>query len=252
MCYDTDAAPPVFGTPATSVVEARESLTTAGGTRITSFLAVPDDRTGAAVLVLPDNGGLSGFYEQLATRFAEQGHLALAVDYVDRANPAPAGDEIPFAVRFLRFCDRVLDDVLPAALARLRAAGEPAPLVALGCCLGGRLAFLAGTRPFGLAGAVGLYGGPQAFGDAPGPTQLAGEMTAPVLGLFGGADESISADDVRAFEEALSAAGVAHEIVTYPGAPHGFFDKHMAGHTAASADAWRRVLAFLAANAAGS
>lgn len=246
MCYDTDATPPVFGVPKTPVTESRETLATAGGSRLAAFLAGPGERTGTAVLVLPDNRGLSGFYEQLATHLAGQGHLALAVDYFDRENPPPpTADDVPFAVRFLRFSDRVLGDVLPAAAARLRHADDTAPLVTVGCCMGGRFAFLAAARPLGLAGAVGLYGGPQAFGDVPGPTQLAGEMTAPVLGLFGGADESIPADDVRAFGDALAAARVEHEIVTYPGAPHGFFDEHMAEHAEASADVWRRLLAFL-------
>lgn len=245
MCYEPDATPPIFGSPATSVTSGRETLTTEGGAHLAAFLAVPRERTGSAVLVLPDNRGLSGFYEQLATHLAGQGHLALAVDYFDRENPPAASDDVPLAVRFLRFSDRVLGDVLPAAAARLRSIDETAPLVAVGCCMGGRFAFLAAARPLGLAGTVGLYGGPQAFGDAPGPTQLAGEMTAPVLGLFGGADENIPAEDVRAFGDALAAAGVEHEIVVYPGAPHGFFDEHMAEHTAASADVWQRLLAFL-------
>lgn len=71
-------------------------------------------------------------------------------------------------------------------------------------------------------------------------------MTAPVLGLFGGADESIPAHAVGTFREVLAAAGVRHEIVTYPDAPHGLFDEHMAEYAAASADVWRRLLAFLA------
>jgi carboxymethylenebutenolidase len=245
MCYDSDATPPVYGRPITSITVSREPLTTPGGTRIASFLADPADGAGAAVLVLPDNGGLSGFYEDLATRFAEQGYAALAVDYFDRENSAGPADDVPFAQRFLRFSARVLDDVLPAALDRLRDTfGRP--VVTVGCCLGGRFAFLAAARPLSLAGVVGLYGGLQSFGDAAGPTQLAGEMTAPVLGLFGGADESIPAEDVHAFDDALSLAGVEHEIVVYPGAPHGFFDRHMADHADTSADVWRRVLAFVA------
>jgi carboxymethylenebutenolidase len=245
MCYESDAAPPVYGTPITSVTGSREPLTTPGGTRIATFLATPADHAGATVLVLPDNGGLSGFYEDLASRFAEQGHAALAVDYFDRENPAGPADDTPFVQRFLRFSARVLDDVLPAAVGRLREA-YGRPVVAVGCCLGGRFAFLAAARAATLAGAVGLYGGPGSFGDRPGPTQLAGQMTVPVLGLFGGADESIPAEDVRAFDDALTAAGVAHEIVVYPGAPHGFFDRHMAEYAGASADVWRRVLAFVA------
>jgi carboxymethylenebutenolidase len=62
---------------------------------------------------------------------------------------------------------------------------------------------------------------------------------------MGGADQAITAEDVAAFEEALTAAGVEHELVTYDGAPHSFFDRRYEEHAEASEDAWRRVLAFI-------
>ena len=62
---------------------------------------------------------------------------------------------------------------------------------------------------------------------------------------MGGADQGITADDVAAFERALEAAGVEHELVTYDGAPHSFFDRRHEEFAEASDDAWRRVLAFL-------
>ena len=63
---------------------------------------------------------------------------------------------------------------------------------------------------------------------------------------MGGADQGIPAEDVEAFEQALSAAGAEHELVTYPGAPHSFFDRKQNELADASADAWDRVLAFIA------
>jgi carboxymethylenebutenolidase len=62
---------------------------------------------------------------------------------------------------------------------------------------------------------------------------------------MGGADQAISAADIAAFEEALTAAGVEHEIVTYDGAPHSFFDRKQEEFAEASADAWRRLLEFI-------
>jgi carboxymethylenebutenolidase len=62
---------------------------------------------------------------------------------------------------------------------------------------------------------------------------------------MGGADQSITADDVAGFERALEEAGVEHELVTYPGAPHSFFDRKQEEFAAESEDAWNRVLAFL-------
>ena len=78
-----------------------------------------------------------------------------------------------------------------------------------------------------------------------GPTQRAGELEAPILGLMGGADQGIPVETVRAFEQALEDAGVEHELVVYDGAPHSFFDRKQEDFAEASADAWRRVLAFI-------
>jgi carboxymethylenebutenolidase len=131
------------------------------------------------------------------------------------------------------------------AVRRLRRTGRP--VCCLGFCLGGRFAYLATRRSLGLdlAGAIGFYGATMPLFGRPGPTDLADELTGPVLGLFGGADAGIPPAAVAAFDDALTAAGVAHETVTYPGAPHGFFDVHPGDHADACADAWRRVLAFL-------
>jgi carboxymethylenebutenolidase len=65
---------------------------------------------------------------------------------------------------------------------------------------------------------------------------------------MGGADESITPADIAIFDEALSAAGIAHELHTYEGAPHSFFDRAAQEYGDASADAWERVLEFIAAN----
>jgi carboxymethylenebutenolidase len=70
-------------------------------------------------------------------------------------------------------------------------------------------------------------------------------MRGPVLGLYGGADEGIPQEQIDAFEQNLASAGVDHEIVIYPGAPHSFFDRRFEEHAEACADAWRRVLGFL-------
>ena len=62
---------------------------------------------------------------------------------------------------------------------------------------------------------------------------------------MGGADDGIPPEDVDAFETALADAGVEHEVVTYPGAPHSFFDRRFKDFQDASDDAWARCLAFV-------
>ena len=66
-----------------------------------------------------------------------------------------------------------------------------------------------------------------------------------VLGLFGGADQAIPVEDIAAFGAALSAAGVDNRLVTYPGAPHSFFDRKAAEFGQASEVARRKITAFI-------
>jgi carboxymethylenebutenolidase len=71
-------------------------------------------------------------------------------------------------------------------------------------------------------------------------------MTAPILALQAGDDQNITAEDNAAFDQALAAAGVEHDVITYDGAPHSFFDRKYEEFADASADAWARTLEFVA------
>jgi carboxymethylenebutenolidase len=235
VCYEPDAAPPVPDLPESTVHTSREPLTSADGTLVPAFRATPELRDGPAVLLLPDNLGLREFYEQLAVRLAQHGHPTIAIDYFARSLP-----DAPLMQKLGELRKDTLFDDFDAAIEAL----SP-NVVSLGFCLGGRFAFQTAAARFGLSGAIGFYGAVQPIRDAPGPTQLAHTFTAPILALFGGADEGIPPELVTGFGNALTAAGVAHEIVTYPGAPHGFFDAGAGGFPAESADAWRRVERFL-------
>jgi carboxymethylenebutenolidase len=139
---------------------------------------------------------------------------------------------------------------MKAGADELRARPGVRALFSVGFCMGGRLAFLSATRAeLGLTGAVGFYGPPHApRGDIPAPIAEVRAGQAAILGLFGGDDPSIPADAIAAFERALADAGVTHELVTYAGAPHSFFDRKADQFAADSADAWRRVLDFVQAN----
>jgi carboxymethylenebutenolidase len=76
-----------------------------------------------------------------------------------------------------------------------------------------------------------------------GPIDLAAQITAPVLGLYGAEDLGIPVADVREMEAALKAAGKTAEFVIYPGAPHAFFADYRPSYRAEAAkDAWGRCL----------
>jgi carboxymethylenebutenolidase len=72
-----------------------------------------------------------------------------------------------------------------------------------------------------------------------------------VQSIFGGADEGIPEADRNAFDEACKKAGVKHDATVYPNAPHSFFDRKFTEFAEASADAWKRVQAFVKQNTKG-
>ncbi len=109
------------------------------------------------------------------------------------------------------------------------------------------MSFLASTLGLGLSGVIGLYGtleGPWR-NDAPAPLDRLDDIAAPVLGLFGGADKGITTDAVARFERGLGERGVEHRIVTYPDAPHSFFDRKATDFANESASAWQEILGFI-------
>jgi dienelactone hydrolase len=120
----------------------------------------------------------------------------------------------------------------------------------MGFCFGGRKSFNQAARQEGLDGVIGFYGLPQRRDedDVDPPVELAGEYRCKKLGLFGGADQAISADAVDAFRAALDAAQVSNEFVTHPGAPHSFFDSATRSTGMGCGDAWRRILGFVGIN----
>jgi carboxymethylenebutenolidase len=223
------------------------TLSAADGNTFAAFYAQPSQPSGVAVLVLPDNRGLRTYYEDLTIQLAEQGHPTLVIDYFGRSDGVNRDrpDDFEILPHLFTLSKEGLAEDITAGANYLRQISET-PVVPLGFCFGGRLAFLHSTPENRFAGAVGFYGALDEINGAPGPIQTAGLMSGPILALFGGADEHIPASSVAQFDEALSAAGVDHEIVTFEGAPHSFFDLDFDGaYDEACAEAWGRVLWFL-------
>lgn len=249
MCFELDSLPPVPVIGGAAVSHDDLVLQAADGTELAAFAAAPDSTLGVGVVVLPDVRGLYRFYEEVALRLAERGYPAVAIDYFGRtAGVGKRGDDFPYREHVDQTTPEGVQADVGAGVAYLRspAADSCRSVFTVGFCFGGRHSWLAAAAGHDLAGAVGFYGrpGPGADG-SPGPVQRAAEIAAPILGLMGGADQAITAQDVDEFDRALDAAGVEHELVTYDGAPHSFFDRRYEEHAEASEDAWQRVLAFL-------
>ena len=250
MCHEPDSSPPIPAISGAAVTHRDLVLEASDGNRLAAFTASPDAPASVGIVVLPDVRGLYRFYEELALRFAEQGHAAVAIDYFGRtAGPDKRDADFEYMPHVEQTTQLGIQSDVAAAVAYLRssAGGGRTAVFTVGFCFGGRNSWLAAAGDHGLAGAIGFYGRPGAGGDgSPGPSARASEFAAPILALMGGDDPGIPGEDITAFDEALDTAGVEHEVVVYPGAPHSFFDRKHEEFAAASEDAWTRTLAFVA------
>ena len=241
--------------PEAAVDEEERTLRAGDGVTLREFVALPATGFGrGAVLIIHDIWGYTDFYKDLARRISGHGHAAALVDFFGRQGDLPESMRAPERTgskpeavaragqrarqlsdeRFLADTQTAVDDL------HVRGAGRVA---CWGFCMGGRLAYLSAARVSGLAGVVAYYGFLQAEAGRLSPLQLAPEIRISVLGIFGGADPGISADQIAAFREALTADT---EIVTYPDAPHGFLRYGATEHNVAIDDALRRTYRFFA------
>ncbi len=239
MCFELDSSPPIPVIRGAAISHEELTLQAADGNRFAAFAAAPERAATAGVVILPDVRGLYRFYEELALRFAERGYAAVAFDYFGRtAGAAKRNDDFEYRPHVEQTTTATVQADVSACVAYLRERGAES-VFTVGFCFGGRQSWLSAAEQEGLAGAVGFYGRPAEA------AERAGELKSPILALQAGADANITAEDNAAFEQALASAGVEHELVTYEGAPHSFFDRKQEEFAAASEDAWARVLAFL-------
>jgi carboxymethylenebutenolidase len=239
MCFDLDSSPPIPVIRGAAVSHEDLTLQAADGNSFAAFAATPDEPAKVGVAILPDVRGLYRFYEELALRFAERGYAAIALDYFGRtAGAEKRGVDFEYMPHVQQTTTPTVQADVAACIAWLREHGADR-IFTVGFCFGGRQSWLAAADQDELAGAVGFYGRPAEA------AERAGELNAPILALQAGADQNITAEDNAAFEQALQSAGVEHELVTYEGAPHSFFDRKQEEFADASDDAWSKVLTFL-------
>lgn len=243
MCFAPDATPPPLPSGRAPLPGEDLTLTSEDGSQVLAYRARPTEPNGRAVIVLPDVRGLFPFYKNLAGAFAAEGFDAMAIDYFARTadDANRTGDFDPWPHVRATTARTVREDI---AAAKDELASEKT--YAVGFCFGGAHAFCLAATDLGFAGVVGFYGKPYNEGASDlSAIEMTDRMSIPVMGLFGGGDSSIPPDIIEAFDAELSASDVPHELHTYPGAPHSFFDRSSAEWDAACEDAWSRVLAFM-------
>jgi carboxymethylenebutenolidase len=226
------------------------TLTAGDGIAVAAYAARAEQPGGPGIVVLPDVRGLHPFFEELALRFAEAGVHAVAIDYFSRSagtGHRPEGFEYEEHVKQMRAESIDADVAAAAAFLRSPDGGSAERVYTVGFCIGGRISFVQAATQDGLAGVIGFYGWPigEHRSGLPSPAELVDRMRCPVLALWGGADRGIGPEVVAAFESALEAAGVEHRSITYPDAPHSFFDRTAAEYDKESEDAWRQMLDFV-------
>lgn len=131
-----------------------------------------------------------------------------------------------------------------------RHGGDAHRLLITGFCWGGRITWLYAAHNPQLKAAVAWYGklvGEKTLNSPKHPVDIAVDLNAPVLGLYGAKDDSIPQDTVETMRQALRAANATAEIVVYPQADHAFNADYRASyHEESAKDGWQRMLAWFA------
>lgn len=204
------------------------------------------------VMVCPEIFGVHEHIADVCRRLARLGYQAIAPEIFFRAGDVRAMADVQTIMRtaVLATPDAQLMSDFDAVAAWAPSDGGDANRLAMtGFCWGGRVVWLHAAHSTRLKAGVAWYG-PLANAN-PGPNQprwplqLAGEMRAPVLGLYGGADPGIPNEQQDQMRAALRAANKTFEIVTYPDVPHGFNADYRPSYRAEPAqDGWRRMQAW--------
>jgi carboxymethylenebutenolidase len=194
-----------------------------------------------AIIVIHEWWGLNDWVKEQASKLADEGYEALAIDLY-RGKVAATPDMAHELMRGVPE-DRAKRD-LPAAFEFLQAQPNVRKnrIGAIGWCMGGGYALDVALEEPTLAADVINYGHL-----ATDPAAIK-KINAPVLGLFGGQDRGITPDDVHKFEAAMKQAGRKIDVKIYDDAGHAFENpNNKEGYRAAdAADVWKRTVGFLA------
>lgn len=210
----------------------------------------------ATVLVVQEIFGVHEHIRDVCRRLAKRGYFAVAPELFVRQGDVAGLADIQTIISTVvsKVPDsQVLSDLdATAAWAGATGSADPDRLGITGFCWGGRIVWLYAAHNPGLKAGVAWYG--RLAGEATAlqpryPVDVAAQITAPVLGLYGAADQGIPLQTVEEMRGALKAAKANCEIVVYPDTPHGFHaDYRPSYRPQQAADAWRRLLAWFAAH----
>lgn len=221
-----------------------------------AYRAAPDgDDRRPALLVLQEAFGVNRHIRHVCERLASHGYVALAPELFHRTGDGVElgyTDMAQVMPHFSRLTNAGLSMDITAALAALAADPrvDARRIGVIGFCVGGFATFLAAEETQASA-FVAFYGGgilrarPNIALEP--LIERAGQITKPILLLFGGQDQSIPAEDIAAIANRLTTLQKAHQVVTLPDGGHGFAcDDRSAYHQPSADEAWRITYDWLA------
>jgi carboxymethylenebutenolidase len=207
------------------------------------------------VLVVEEIFGVHEHIKDVCRRFAKAGYLAVAPELFARQGDVSKLTKIEEILPIVQKAPdaQVMSDLdATVAWAKKSGKGDTAKLGITGFCWGGRIVWLYAAHSKDLKAGVAWYGRLVGAADElhpKHPTDLAGDLKAPVLGLYGGKDQGIPQDTVEKMKKALADAKKPSEIVVYPDAQHGFHaDYRPSYNKEAAEDGWKRLLAWFKKN----
>jgi carboxymethylenebutenolidase len=244
------AAQTIVATDTDGLVAGEVKIPVAGG-ELPGYRAMPAaGKAFPVVLVVQEIFGVHEHIRDVCRRFAKLGHLAVAPELFARqgdvAKIAEVSDIVAKVVSKVPDAQVMSDLDATVAWAAKTGSGNTDKLGITGFCWGGRIVWLYAAHSPTLKAGVAWYGrlvGPTTDLQPKNPIDVVPALKAPVLGLYGGADQGIPLETVEQMRAALKAAGKPSEIVVYPDAPHGFFADYRPSYRPEPAnDGWKRLL----------
>lgn len=219
------------------------------GGRLPVFFARPAGGTTLpTVLVVQEIFGVHEHIRDVCRRLAKLGYLAIAPELFFRQGDPTKIESVPEIIQNIvsKVPDaQIMSDLDAVATWAASKGGDPARLAITGFCWGGRITWLYAAHNANLKAGVAWYGrldGVPSELNPKHPLDVAANLNAPVLGLYGGQDQGIPLTDVEAMQEALKTAGGTSKIIVYPDAPHAFHaDYRPSFRQEAADDGWQQL-----------
>lgn len=253
----SQAASPIT-TDSAGLTTANVSFAAPDGFDLPAFVARPEgEGPFPVIIVVSEIFGVHEYIRDVCRRLAKAGYAAVApAFFVRKEDPAPLSDmQAIMAIVAAAGYEQVMGDVATTLdWIGLQSWAKSDKVGITGYCWGGKVVWQACARFPALDAGVAWYGRlapaanaseAQATAGRPWPIDLAADLKAPVLGLYGGQDGGIPVASVEAMRAALTAAGKSDsQIILYDDAPHGFHADYRASYREADAkDGWERLLA---------